>query len=291
MGSKQSKPTGSSAASIYLQNRKFEKNSSGTPAFIPSDSLEFDRYHNQSFLIKEAFEGNFLPGVKLHQEHGYKLLDVNCGPATWLFDVATEHPAIDCVGVAVSKETFPTSVKPPNLSFQVANVLQGLPFAEETFDLVQLRQQVTVFQTKDWLRVIKEVVRVTKRGGYVQLIEPNVRFLTTDNEANDFMTSLHDMLVRAGADPDIYPKIPGYLAAADVHILTQKEVSIPIGWKNKLGELMLANITQSLISAAPAAAPALKLDIETYVKMAEDTAYRLQASKASVIWHGFLGKK
>lgn len=54
---------------------------------------------------------------------------------------------------------------------------------------------------------------------------------------------------------------------------------------------MLANIKQALISAAPAAAPALSLDIETYVKMAEDTAYRLKASKASVILHGFLGKK
>lgn len=41
------------------------------------------------------------------------------------------------------------------------------------------------------------------------------------------------MLVRTGADPDIYPKIPEYLAAADIHLLTQKEVDIPIG-KHKL---------------------------------------------------------
>ncbi|RUS31999.1 hypothetical protein BC938DRAFT_476535 [Jimgerdemannia flammicorona] len=66
-------------------------------------------------------------------------------------------------------DIFPQDDVPSNCSFESANTLEGLPFADNTFDYVFQRFMVTAFTPAQWDRAIAELVRVTKPGGYVEL--------------------------------------------------------------------------------------------------------------------------
>lgn len=59
-----------------------------------------------------------------------------------------------------------------NLDFYQCNIVESkLPFEDNTFDFVKQQLGTTSFTVKDWIHIIKEIVRVTKPGGYIQLIE------------------------------------------------------------------------------------------------------------------------
>jgi SAM-dependent methyltransferase len=94
-------------------------------------------------------------------ENELNVLDVGCGPATWLMELATEYPKSNFYGVDITGwflchsvhlrtqlshaafyiDTFPQAIYPPNLHLQIANVLEPLPF-DVKFDFVQLRHRL-----------------------------------------------------------------------------------------------------------------------------------------------------
>lgn len=60
----------------------------------------------------------------------------------------------------------------PNLEFFQLNVIDAkLPFPDNTFDFVKQHLATASFTVANWKRVISELYRVTKPGGYIQLLE------------------------------------------------------------------------------------------------------------------------
>ncbi|RUP51041.1 hypothetical protein BC936DRAFT_150175 [Jimgerdemannia flammicorona] len=277
MGQRQSKQAGSPTGSIFIQNRVYDDGES----LFPTDGMEIDRQHAQSFVLKEAFGGAILPGANISLEKGFSVLD----------DLATDYPDVKCTGVGATNTCFPSTIRPKNVSFKTADVLQGLPFDDESFDFVQMRLHIPKLRVDEWSRAIKEVARVTKHGGYIQMIEPNIRIATTDEIAKEIMSKLHSLMVEIKHDPNIFPKIPKLLDQAGAELASQKIASIPIGWKNKTGDLMLENLRQGLLATKLVVAPIFELDGDEYVNLVDDLVGRLQASKAAMNFYGFLGRK
>lgn len=84
--------------------------------------------------------------------------------------MATEHPNAHVTGLDMS-DMFPTAIRPENVTFQLANILDGLPYEDNTFDFVHMRQLVVALRSNEWLTVIQEIYRVLKPGGLIQLVE------------------------------------------------------------------------------------------------------------------------
>jgi ubiquinone/menaquinone biosynthesis C-methylase UbiE len=89
---------------------------------------------------------------------------------TWTFEVATEWPDVVCHGVDISK-TYPTTIKPSNTRFTRANVLEGLPFPDNHFDFVFQRFMCIAYTEHQWPQVVRELLRVTKPGGWLEVRE------------------------------------------------------------------------------------------------------------------------
>lgn len=80
-------------------------------------------------------------------------------------------------GVDFSPMVFPEEKKPDNVKFIQANILDGLPFLDDTFDFVNMRLMVTAFTATEWKeKVIPELVRVTRQGGYIELMESDIQY-------------------------------------------------------------------------------------------------------------------
>lgn len=84
--------------------------------------------------------------------------------------MATEHPAAQFIGLDKVR-LFPKAIRPANVLFEQCDVTLGLPFKDNTFDLVQMRLFLVAFNKFDYAECLKEVYRVTKPNGILQLME------------------------------------------------------------------------------------------------------------------------
>jgi ubiquinone/menaquinone biosynthesis C-methylase UbiE len=124
------------------------------------------------FLLKAAWNGtNFSAPVQSILADGGHVLDIGCGAGSWLFDVGSENPAAKFVGLDLA-ELHPTTIKPANVQFVHANIMNGIPFPDESFDFVYMRHMWTSIPASMWPTVIEEVVRVTRSGGWIEISDP-----------------------------------------------------------------------------------------------------------------------
>ena len=84
----------------------------------------------------------------------------------WTLEMATDYGRSNFTGVDVAP-TYPTITKPCNVEFLQANIITGLPFADNTFDYIVCRSMLFAFTIKDWMIATREICRVCKVGGYM----------------------------------------------------------------------------------------------------------------------------
>ena len=77
-------------------------------------------------------------------------------------------------------DIFPSNIRPANVSFQTGNVLEGLAFEDDTFDLVNMSFFILAFRKDDWAGVLKEIRRVLKPGGFLISREAGMLEVGTD---------------------------------------------------------------------------------------------------------------
>jgi ubiquinone/menaquinone biosynthesis C-methylase UbiE len=53
------------------------------------------------------------------------------------------------------------------VSFKLGNILEGLDYPDNTFDVVHFRFFILAFKKHEWAPILKEIMRVLKPGGYI----------------------------------------------------------------------------------------------------------------------------
>ncbi|KAI8979564.1 S-adenosyl-L-methionine-dependent methyltransferase, partial [Mycotypha africana] len=97
------------------------------------------------------------------------VLDIACGNGIWIMEMATDFPDSQFFGIDINTN-YPKTIKPPNTNFLQWDILnsKGVPFPNEYFDYIFMRQVYTCFSAEDWKTVMMEVKRLLKPGGYVE---------------------------------------------------------------------------------------------------------------------------
>ncbi|KAI9229544.1 MAG: S-adenosyl-L-methionine-dependent methyltransferase [Piptocephalis tieghemiana] len=154
-----------------VHGRRYLSHSSGRGHYpLPVDSQEMDRLQEQHYWMLLLLEKNYiLPMTDL----GFRpqtILDVGTGNGVWLLEMASEFPDAQCVGVDFAP-TFPTEILPPNCSFFLGNVLERLPFQDNAFEYTHQRFLGYGVQQDQWPWVLGELMRVTRPGGWVEMME------------------------------------------------------------------------------------------------------------------------
>ncbi|EPB91632.1 hypothetical protein HMPREF1544_01554 [Mucor circinelloides 1006PhL] len=155
----------------------------GSKYILPNNEQELDRLVQVHFIYKYLFGANFSAPVKdllssnpSRRDSG--LLDIACGNGTWILEMATEFPGSQFYGIDILAN-YPTTVKPANTFFCQYDILnpKGLPYPDDYFDYIHMRQVYSCFSEQDWVTVMKEIKRLLKPGGYVELrdIDPMLR--------------------------------------------------------------------------------------------------------------------
>ena len=85
-----------------------------------------------------------------------------------------------------------------NLTFETGNVLDGLKYEDDSFDVVYTHQ--TLIHIPDPVKAIKEIRRVLKPGGVFASREcANVQLTPSTPELELFRKAMHEMMTNGGA--------------------------------------------------------------------------------------------
>ena len=158
-------------AAVLLDGRR---RLSQVPYLLPKDTLETNRLDFQHYLLRSVLHGDYVAPVR---PDSTAILDVGCGTGRWVIEMARAFPGAQVVGVDIDQPTQSAQSIPLNARFVQANLLKGLPFANRSFDLVHQRLLGLAIPAAHWPGVVRELVRVTWPGRYVELLESGDVFL------------------------------------------------------------------------------------------------------------------
>ncbi|CAI2192363.1 4171_t:CDS:2, partial [Funneliformis geosporum] len=138
---------------------------------LASDVDYIAENYSYHFIKSHLFQSDFSSPIKERLvQGGDKVLDVACGAGTWLLDLSTKYENSHFYGLDY-QAIYPQEIKPPNLNFIKADILDGLPFPDNEFDFVHQDTLVYDLQRNQWDFVLSELIRITKPGGYIEITD------------------------------------------------------------------------------------------------------------------------
>ncbi|RGB40716.1 S-adenosyl-L-methionine-dependent methyltransferase [Rhizophagus diaphanus] len=170
------------------------------------DDEDIDRQHFNHFFRKHIFQNNFsVPIEERLIQGGCKVLDIGCGPGSWLLDLASKYENSYFFGIDI-KPVYPKEIKPENLEFCEADIFNGLPFPDNEFDFVHQEVMSFIIKADQWNYVISELIRVTKPGGFIEIVE----YISPENSgpvlANVYKIHF-DLCLQRGVDMSLIPNL------------------------------------------------------------------------------------
>lgn len=228
----------------------------GIPYALPSDLGEMNRLDFQHFVLRQAFRGNY--AAPLH--HPTDILDVGSGTGRWAKEMASTFPAARVSGLDIKEPVTDengasSSVSDPhpvNYTFVAGNILKGLPFPDATFDFTHQRLLFFAIPTDRWPFVLSELSRVTRPGGWVEVVEGHYGYDPMGPAAQQIADAMLAAMLRRGIDPRSSAHLEQLVSNAGLQQVQLQTVKLPVGdWGGRLGKLVATDVLSFSQAAKP----------------------------------------
>lgn len=253
------------------------------PYALPNNLQEVNRLDFQHYMLRYVLEANYL--APLVPEQVNMMLDVGCGTGRWIYEMAQQFPHSRLVGIDHVLPDANLHV-PPTCMFQQCNVLNGIPFPDHQFDYVHQRLLVLALPLAKWPFVLRELVRVTRPGGWIELVESDGIFthVGSPGTANAQLFEWgHHTLKPRGIDPLQVRNIPAMLEAMPVENIHTHPVSIPTGrWAGRVGQMSLSNTQAALLGMKPLICAANNVSEEDFDRLLTQAFLEFEEYKSSL---------
>lgn len=146
------------------------------PYVIDAESAtEMARLVHQDRLLTSRMNG---PIEEQFERAGvHDILDIACGPGSWVLDMAYNHSETTIVGIDTSRSMIDYANAQAkvqwrdNVSFEVMDALKPLNFPDNSFDIVNARLLIGFMPPAAWPKLVQECKRILRPGGLLRLTE------------------------------------------------------------------------------------------------------------------------
>ncbi len=235
------------------------------PYFLPNDIREINRLDFQHFLVRYAIQRNYVAPI----QNPKGILDVGCGTGRWAQEMAALFPRTKVFGLDVVPDAARESnTRPTNYTFMTGNILEELPFPDMTFDFVHQRFLHMAVPVSSWNHVAQELVRVTRPGGWVELVESDL-LMHRPGPAMQQLTEFGFAAAQArGIDPRASMNIGNFLYTAKLTNIQTYRIDLPIGsWGGRLGSMTAADLISYNQAAKPKITSYFKISVAEYDRL------------------------
>ncbi|KAL0095625.1 hypothetical protein F4703DRAFT_1729062 [Phycomyces blakesleeanus] len=188
-----------------------------------------------------------------------------------------------CPTVVSSTGTEPTKKKIlENLDFYIVKLPEdSLPFEDNTFDFVQQRMASSNYSLLEWKKIMTEMARVTKPGGYVQLLETDYLLHSLGPKGvlwlDELTTAFRE---RRKGEPRIACYINELLLAVGFQDIKTTMVSVPVGaWGLDIGLLWQHNVDAFIQASMPLMVNVLQMSPSEFKRRWRETCDEVNDSK------------
>lgn len=217
----------------------------GVPYALPADEAEVNRLDFQHYMLRFAFQGNYAAPLT----NPASILDVGAGTGRWAMEMAQTFPTANVIGLDVKPPAIDergdarpdADPRPPNYMFVPGNLLEGLPFADGSFDFVHQRLLFTAIPHDRWPSAVRELVRVTRPGGWVELVD-SIGLANGGPHVEQLMEWIRQLSARRGVDLMDGSRIGDYLRGTPLLHQKTRRVDLPTGVSGgRLGKMVAAD--------------------------------------------------
>ena len=231
--------------------------------FLPHRADEIDRLDVQHYALRAALGAHYLAPL----DHPAEILDVGCGTGQWAYEVCAEFPAARVVGFDLQPNKRPW---PPAYCCVRGNLLQGLPFADDRFDFVHQRALISGVPVNSWPSVCRDLSRVVRPGGWVELVECPPWFESAGPVTSRLCEMLRRLLVARGLDSDgtIVDALDEHLGRTGLVETRKRVLDLQVGeWGGRVGSLMATDARALFFRLAAAYEAAFGIGNHEYLEL------------------------
>ena len=131
------------------------------------------------------------------------------GPGIWILDMAQTAPStVQFTGIDIDKRMYPNKY-PSNVTFDIGSVLSLPSQWTSKYDIVHQRLLAAGLQRPQWELALKEIYRVLKPGGWVQLVEVDLANMGVGPESTRLAQVQKTIFALKNLDITIADNLPG----------------------------------------------------------------------------------
>jgi ubiquinone/menaquinone biosynthesis C-methylase UbiE len=208
-----------------LETRGDRLHRADAPYVLPSDEQEINRLDFQHYMLRHTLRGNYAAPIIDPRD----ILDVGSGTGRWALEMADIFPQANVLGVDLTPPSPDNQVQmPDNLAFTQGNILEEMNFADGSFDFVHMRLLIFAIPEERWPDVVRELVRVTRPGGWVEMVETGPQ--QNGGPAMDQLVRwITQASMRRGVNPLVGSRIGELLAPAGLTNTVARGITLPVG--------------------------------------------------------------
>jgi ubiquinone/menaquinone biosynthesis C-methylase UbiE len=231
------------------------KRLASAPYLLASDFVEANRLDMQHFMLKTAFGGNATAPI----QQPMSILDVGCGTGRWAREMALQFPQANVVGIDIKEpetnvaasQQAELGMLPDNYTFVQGDITKGLPFADATFDYTHLRFLSLALPMAQWPNVLREMHRVTRPGGWIEIVEFNIP--TGGGPAfEEIQVYWKQLAAKFGMHPGAGSAILPYMRETPLQRVQERVVVLDTADRSRTARMAAVDLYTGLASSGPA---------------------------------------
>ncbi len=219
------------------------------------------------------------------------ILDVGTGTGIWPVEMARLFPQAHIVGVDISAASLEYTSSSSS-TFCLADVLKGLPFPDRQFDYIHQRLLVAALPATHWPAVIQELIRVSRPGGWIELLEIGVTIQHAGPETTRLLNWMGERSRERGFDMGLLSRLGEMLAQGGLEAIERHDIPVPLGeWAGHVGSMLKANVLSAFDALKGAYCTQANLPLEQFEAMVNRVAQEWEKNHASYVFHAAYGRR